>query len=358
MKRLIVFILALTTVAGAWAGPTKPAGKPQTAIFAGGCFWSMQSALEKVYGTISVISGYTGGKTKNPTYENYAENGFVEAVKVTWDPNRVSYDQLLDAYWHHTDPTDSGGQFVDRGPQYRPIVYWMDDQQRMLAEGSKTALGKSGKLLRPVATDIRKAEAFYMAEEYHQDYPKKNPGNYNSYYMFSGRVEFFSKTWGAEATMDPAAPPTAVKGMWNKPAKDQLKKTLTAMQFDVTQRDGTEPPFQNEYFNNEHDGIYVDIVSGEPLFSSTDKFDSGTGWPSFTRPLVPSNVVLKSDRSLGIERTEVRSRYADSHLGHLFDDGPMPTGLRYCMDSASLRFVAVADLQKEGYGQYLSLFQK
>jgi peptide methionine sulfoxide reductase msrA/msrB len=358
MKRIIVFILALAVAAGAWAGPTKPAGKPQTAIFAGGCFWSMQSALEKVYGTIAVVSGYTGGRTKNPTYENYEEYGYVEAVKVTWDPSRVSYAELLDAYWHHTDPTDGGGQFVDRGPNYRPIVYWMDDQQRAQAEASKAALARSGKLPGPVATEIRKAEAFYDAEEYHQDYPKKNPDRYASYYRYSGRPEFFAKVWGAEATMDPAAPPKAVNGTWKKPPLDQLKKTLTAMQFDVTQRDGTEPPFQNEYFNNERDGIYVDIVSGEPLFSSTDKFESGTGWPSFTRPLVPANIVMKTDRSLGMARTEVRSRYADSHLGHLFDDGPLPTGLRYCMDSASLRFIPVADLQKEGYGQYLGLFQK
>jgi len=148
-----------------------------------------------------------------------------------------------------------------------------------------------------------------------------------------------------------------VNGTWKKPSKDQLRKVLNPMQFDVTQNDGTEPPFQNEYFNNEQAGIYVDIVSGEPLFSSTDKFDSGTGWPSFTRPLVPGNVVLKIDRSFGMTRTEVRSRYADSHLGHLFDDGPMPTGLRYCMDSASLKFIPVSQMAREGYGQYLKLFQ-
>jgi peptide methionine sulfoxide reductase msrA/msrB len=177
------------------------------------------------------------------------------------------------------------------------------------------------------------------------------------YYLNSGRKEFFSKVWGQAVMMDPAAPPTAVKGVWKKPSEDQLKKTLSPMQFDVTQKDGTEPPFANEYFNYEKEGIYVDIVSGEPLFSSTDKFDSGTGWPSFTRPLVPSNVILKIDRTFGMVRTEVRSRYADSHLGHLFDDGPMPTGLRYCMDSASLRFIPVSQLEKAGYGQYLKLFQ-
>jgi peptide methionine sulfoxide reductase msrA/msrB len=358
MKRITgVLILALVATAMAGATPLAPS-KPQTAIFAGGCFWSMQSAFEKVYGVMSVTSGYTAGKSTRPNYDNYAANGHVEAVLVMWDPSRVSYGELLDAYWRHTDPTDGGGQFVDRGPQYRPIVFWSDDQQRSEAEASKAALGRSHKFAVPVVTEIRKAEPFYKAEDYHQDYPKKNADNYQAYFENSGRPQFFTKIWGRDALMDPAAPPKAVNGVWHKPPADQLKKMLTMMQFDVTQRDGTEPPFANEYFNNERPGIYVDIVSGEPLFSSTDKFESGTGWPSFTRPLVPSNVILKVDRTFGMERTEVRSRYANSHLGHLFDDGPMPTGMRYCMDSASLRFIPVADMQKEGYGQYLKLFQQ
>jgi peptide methionine sulfoxide reductase msrA/msrB len=357
MKKLIVFVLATVAAAAALAGPMTPAGSPQTAIFAGGCFWSMQTAFENVYGVINAVSGYTGGTSRRPSYDTYAASGHVEAVQVSWDPARVSFQELLDTYWHHTNPTDGGGQFVDRGPQYRPIVFYLNDQQKAEAEASKAALAKSGKLPGPIVVQIMKAGDFYPAEDYHQDYPRKNPDNYREYYQSSGRKEFFTKVWGTSVLVDSAAPPAAVKGEWKKPSVDQLKKMLNPMQFDVTQRDGTEPPFSNEYFNNEEAGIYVDIVSGEPLFSSTDKFDSGTGWPSFTRPLVPSNVVLRMDRSLGMVRVEVRSHYADSHLGHLFDDGPMPTGLRYCMDSASLRFIPVSQMSKQGYGQYLKLFQ-
>jgi peptide methionine sulfoxide reductase msrA/msrB len=357
MRKIIVVLFAVAVAAAVGAAPTTPAGTPQTAIFAGGCFWSMQSAFEKVYGVIDAVSGYTGGTSRNPNYNNYASAGHVEAVQVSWDPNRVTYKELLDAYWHHTNPTDASGQFGDRGSNYRPIVFYKNDQQKAEAEESKAALAKLGKLPGPIVVQVTQAMPFYAAEEYHQDYPKKNPDNYKDYYNASGRAEFFAKVWGPREVQDAAAPPMAMKAAWTKPSKDQLKKSLTPMQFDVTQNDGTEPPFANEYFNNERAGVYVDIVSGEPLFSSTDKFDSGTGWPSFTRPLAPGNIVIRSDRSFGMVRNEVRSRYADSHLGHLFDDGPLPTGNRYCMDSASLRFVPVQDMEKEGYGQYLKLFK-
>ena len=158
---------------------------------------------------------------------------------------------------------------------------------------SKAALEKSGRFKAPIVTEIRKAEAFHPAEEYHQDYAKKNAASYELYRSHSGRDEVFVKYWGPSALLDPGAPPSARDGKYRKPSEDQLKKTLNPMQFDVTQHEGTEPPFNNEYWNNHKAGIYVDIVSGEPLFSSTDKFESGTGWPSFTRPLVPGNIVIE-----------------------------------------------------------------
>lgn len=358
MRNTYVVAAALAIGAAAWAAPASgPAARPETAIFAGGCFWSMESAFEKVYGVIDVVSGYTAGRSKNPTYATYAANGHVEAVRVTYDASRVSYADLLDEFWRHTNPADAGGQFFDRGPNYRTVIYWKSEKERAAAEASKAELARSGRFPSPIATEISREMPFYPAEEYHQDYAKRNPLDYERYRVGSGRDAFFARVWGATAANDPGAPPSAKNGVWKKPGAAQLRKTLTGLQFEVTQEEGTEPAFGNEFHDSKSQGIYVDVVSGEPLFSSTDKYDSGTGWPSFTRPLVPANVIQRTDTGYGMVRTEVRSRYADSHLGHLFDDGPQPTGLRYCMNSAAMRFVAVAEMEKQGYGQFLSLFK-
>ncbi|MEI7652920.1 MAG: peptide-methionine (R)-S-oxide reductase MsrB [bacterium] len=340
-----------------------PAFVPVTkasAYFSGGCFWSMESLFQKREGVVEALSGYAGGALKNPTYDDVVSEttGHRESVRVDYDSTKVSYRDLVRHFLRHIDPTDWGGQFYDRGESYTTVIWYVGEEQKQIAETAVSELTDAKIFAQPIVVRVLPfAGSFYPAEEYHQDYTIKKTTHYCAYRRASGRDAFLEKAWGEKEWVGEMNNEKLIIDNSKAMYTDQIKK-LTANQYHITQEEGTEPAYSNEYWDNHAEGIYVDIVSGEVLFSSKDKYDSGTGWPSFTKPLVPANIQTKTDSSLFMSRTEVRSVHANSHLGHIFDDGPADKGgKRYCMNSASMRFVPVAELKKEGYEEYESQFK-
>ena len=349
---------------------TTNSEKLKTAQFAGGCFWCVEADFEKVPGVVDVVSGYAGGTNENPTYDTYSKGGHREVVEVTYDSSFVTYEELVEYLLRHIDPVDPEGSFYDRGYQYTSAIFYSSEEEKEIAESVIARIDAMEVYPSPIVTPVEPILEFWPAEDFHQDYYRNSPLRYNFYRRASGRDAFIDRYWGDEDAQKIGNDDISNTHIamidelhkkyenFEKPSDEELQETLTGIEYKVTQKDGTERAFQNEYWDNKEEGIYVDVVSGEPLFSSKDKFDSGTGWPSFAKPLSPNVVTEHVDRKLIFPRTEIRSRYADSHLGHVFSDAPAELGgIRYCMNSASLRFISKDQMEEEGYDDYLFLFE-
>ena len=328
------------------ASPTTPADKAQTAqtalreiYFAGGCFWGVEAYFERLPGVINVLSGYANGRTEHPTYQQviYADTGHAETIQVRYDPSQISMDDLLWHFFRIIDPTTLNRQGNDVGTQYRSGIYTTDANDRAHVAYALSLLQQQYDT--PIVIENEPLEHFYLAEEYHQDYLEKNPGAYC-------HVDL-------NLLNEPLRKPTPT---YEKPSDELLQEKLSEMQYYVTQKDGTERPFSHPYDELYEPGLYVDVISGEPLFSSADKYDSGCGWPSFVKPIYPAAVTEHQDNSFNMVRTEVRSQHADSHLGHVFPDGPRERGgLRYCINGAALEFIPLDEMKSRQYDAWIPL---
>lgn len=315
--------------------------KLETIYLAGGCFWGLEAYMARVYGVADAESGYANGTTENPKYEDvlYKKTGHAETVKVVYDPQRVSLEKLLQYYLKVVDPTSLNKQGNDRGSQYRTGIYYLDSKEQKRIQ--EVLHQEQKKYAKPIVIEVMPLSGFAKAEEYHQDYLEKNPGGYC-------HIDIREVS---EVVIDPSKYP--------KPSDEELRKSLTDIQYRVTQKNETERAFSNEYWDNKEKGIYVDVATGEPLFTSADKFDSGCGWPSFSKPIEKNVVSYHEDRSFNMSRIEVRGRTGNSHLGHVFEDGPKELGgLRYCINSAAIRFVPLSRMDQEGYGDLKYLVEK
>lgn len=316
--------------------PAAVKGEIREIYLAGGCFWGVEEYMSRIEGIIDAVAGYANGRTENPTYEDliYRNSGHAETVLVRYDTGLISLDEVLIYYFSIIDPTSINQQGNDIGEQYRTGIYFTNPVDKDVAERRVSEVQKATR--KKVVVEVEPLVQFYKAEDYHQDYLQKNPFGY------------------CHIDLSKANDPVVRISRYPKPPVDEIARRLTAEQFQVTQRNATEAPFSNPYYENTEPGIYVDVVTGEPLFSSRDKYHSGSGWPSFTRPIVPYVITTRSDSTLGMERTEVRSRSGDSHLGHVFADGPQEKGgLRYCINSAALRFIPLDQMVSEGYGEFM-----
>ena len=345
-----LFLLAACTSTQTMNQTTSNNTKPETAFFSGGCFWCIEAPFQETSGVIDSISGYIGDNKGNASYKKVS-SGLTkhrESVRVTYDPSIVTYGDLLNIFWRQIDPTDAEGQFSDRGYHYTTAIYYTSAVQQEIATKSKNNLDQSEKFKHPIVTEILPLPNFFEAEDYHQDFYKKSADHYKQYKKGSGREDFIEENWAKRAAL--AFSDESV--LW-----DKRRNELDELSRKVMLQDGTETPFENDFWDNDSEGLYVDKVTGEPLFLSTDKYKSGTGWPSFTNPISPEAIQLKTDFKLIYPRKEVRSAAGDHHLGHVFNDGPPEKGgKRYCLNSASMDFIPVEKLKENNLEEYLELF--